>query len=362
MVLLGDIFELLRSTYWLETDVRPWSDDDVVVRHATADVLKKILVANSAFLDGLNRLCDEFNVDLTFIPGNHDALLNDPACADVRALLRGRIPRLGAGGAPFDWLLVDTTHGVFAEHGHEFDTFNRRRDGTRFVPGDAIVVELITRLPHLLLSQAQDAAQREALDADIWFVHELDNVRPQGAAGLLKWLDVNLSPENDQSAQRRTAVIEALKLCIVALTRVLTEHGEHGLAAQKFIDALSLVIRKSSLAGLKTLSRLEPPAGSEIAAARERAGGVAQTCQGDFDLVVSGHTHWPLHRPFPLPGGQLVTYLNTGTWRRIHVPYQWPDGTVTFRRYDESTIVCVHERTETRARGRYTFLRGVSGY
>jgi UDP-2,3-diacylglucosamine pyrophosphatase LpxH len=53
LVLLGDIFEMLKSAIWLDRHIRPWDDATPAHAAATDDILAAIVSANIDFLQGL---------------------------------------------------------------------------------------------------------------------------------------------------------------------------------------------------------------------------------------------------------------------------------------------------------------------
>src|SRR5205809_139195 len=84
-------------------------------------------------------------------------------------------PRSGLGN-----LRVDS-------HSQECDSSNR--SGARGGPfGDAIVVEVLVRLPLRMAEKLQMNLHDRELD----FLFELDNVRPQTQGGLARWLESGL--------------------------------------------------------------------------------------------------------------------------------------------------------------------------
>ena len=78
LMLLGDIFELLGSEKWLDTDVRPWNQDSAGQADVLASIFEAISVAHSEFFDGLNQLVSDYSdMQLQYVPGNHDRGLNE---------------------------------------------------------------------------------------------------------------------------------------------------------------------------------------------------------------------------------------------------------------------------------------------
>jgi UDP-2,3-diacylglucosamine pyrophosphatase LpxH len=59
IVLLGDVFEMLKSDAWLHTTVRPWDSTCTSQHEDTVNgIFERILQTNQAFFDGLATLVD----------------------------------------------------------------------------------------------------------------------------------------------------------------------------------------------------------------------------------------------------------------------------------------------------------------
>ena len=191
IVLLGDVFDLLRTERWLVnrdgTEVplseRPWANgcdlDDPTPPEAALirarAIAQDIAEQNADFLsllrgEGLQgSLPADCQVRRIYISGNHDRLyLHDPHIRNIirKALGAADEYSLSAEGI-FPHRLVLPRYGVLAHHGHECDAWNFERyrgiaprhyanEEYLFMPiGDIITTELVVRLPYELRRRLQ---------------------------------------------------------------------------------------------------------------------------------------------------------------------------------------------------------------
>jgi UDP-2,3-diacylglucosamine pyrophosphatase LpxH len=232
LVLLGDVFDLLRTTAWFregEQEVplsqRPWGSTEALDRRpASPDVLeraRRILEAiervNRPSLRALRAECVEavgkdgkthrVPVRRHYMPGNHDRLcLHDEGLLERMLGLLGAKP-VGPDLHPASELhaLVHPDYGLVARHGHEWDPWNFERyekgklpaqySPADFLPapiGDAITTELVAALPYRVRSKleasgefaptARDPTGPERLDALVARLQSIEDVRPTIAA------------------------------------------------------------------------------------------------------------------------------------------------------------------------------------
>jgi UDP-2,3-diacylglucosamine pyrophosphatase LpxH len=361
LVLLGDIFEMLKSDRWCLGGVRPWDDSDELSA-TTMEVFQRIVDSNTEFFDGLANLSRNGQLAISYVPGNHDRLLDMECGRHARQVLRERIPALGQGDGRFSSTVADDEHGVIAVHGHAFDPFNRVTNGGRFIPGDAMVVEVVARLPlaaaRFLRRFPVDERQ---YDEDLRFLQELDNVRPQDPRGLIDWIEWSLSAiEKNERSVLETAVLSAIRTCADEFDRVAKAFDADG-ASMKVIR---WVVNHSSFANIRTFRHLPQALGDEVAVI-EAVGQMIEPFGRDgdqmFDLFIAGHTHLALRDSMVTGAGRRMTYLNTGTWRRVNAAVSAGAGSTQFDCFYDETLLCVHRR-DHRDGLRYEFTRRTRGY
>lgn len=367
LVLLGDIFELLKTTAWFDTTRRPWHPHSEEVASITCSILDKIARQYSYFFCEIHKLCRSGELDLVYVPGNHDALLAGGRNGSARGRLRDLLGLKG-GEAHFESSFQDAAHGVYAEHGHEFDDFNRPDlQQPLFVGGDVVVIELVARLPVETAKCLREAGQlngQSSRDA-MRFLYEMDNVLPQDGEGLLSWLQFSLArvPPAFRDALL-AAVLKALRRCVDIAVSETAQFGQISPLTAALVKSANTFIHSRSLTVLKAAACLQSENLSEVsrvtASALLMGSSQARNAQDTF-LYIAGHTHFPLHHPIAIGNGRTMTYLNSGTWRRVYLQVPQADGSATFSTYNEETILCVHRRIGEDPPA-YEFRRQVRGF
>ena len=220
IVLLGDVFDLLRTEKWFpcNRNERPWGLDEGAVENHANEILDAILKKNNqtfqAIRDGVKGLkdrCQQFiqcrlesDPRLFYIPGNHDRLVNKYSSLRGKVCDRLGIPLAWHNPAnPFPHEYDDLRYGVFARHGHEFDIYNYESGTSYTLPdyqrvpiGDPITTELVARLPYevdvYLESRGMPLNEGEPIKVRL---QEIENVRPLGAT--IEWLLYQLQQEEE---------------------------------------------------------------------------------------------------------------------------------------------------------------------
>jgi UDP-2,3-diacylglucosamine pyrophosphatase LpxH len=187
VLLLGDMFDLLRTSYWSQIPESecPWAIELIdgdgtspaaarVVAHAGA-ILDGILAAPNAsdvcaaLLGAVTHGLGPFkSVRIQFICGNHDRLINHRAAGALRAKVRAALGIKAADAtALFPYSLYNEEHQTFSRHGHEFDPWNFEplTIGEWSTPayercpiGDPITFALVTKI-YLEIRKTLDPAQ-----------------------------------------------------------------------------------------------------------------------------------------------------------------------------------------------------------
>ena len=186
LVLLGDIFDIIRSTKWLTDDVRPWDSAGNNQQKRVENILEEIMRNNYKSLEELRNLqkfADEKQVPfgITYVIGNHDWLINRyPSC---RTMVSEALRITDAGSEPFPSQLFEPGYKVFARHGDVYDPFNYMGNRDASSIGDAIVIELLNKYPQqvnerlgkLVAAGSITTDEKNRITAQL---KELDNIRP----------------------------------------------------------------------------------------------------------------------------------------------------------------------------------------
>jgi UDP-2,3-diacylglucosamine pyrophosphatase LpxH len=343
VVLLGDIFDLVRTDYWLKNVAagdRPWGGDlDPAtgmnaapgVEQQYGAILDAILATRSAgaFVAMLKAQANK----VTYVIGNHDRpFWNFPS---LQTKLAAVLPAV-----TFTDELLDETYGVLARHGHEFDENNhgwefyndvlrdkktpelgRLDRATRKVMaiGEVITAELMSGV----VVHAQRLLPPAVASPIVNGLKNVNNIRPM--LDVFPWLDWYAASE--LTPELKTSLFEAVK---TALSGVLDSSvGRRWdklktdlLVNGDLIDRLQLIrtcmgtsfdqLRKRALACRELLG-----GGKDVyldGAEKEKAWEVWPSGHPAVQYVVYGHTHQACHVTFEVARDSRVRmYINTGT-------------------------------------------------
>jgi len=371
IVLLGDIIDLIRSDYWLRSNIRPWSksSDKDGEGQGIKDYTVKILDKISKKADNKKSMTyieefreemksEEVSTKITYIVGNHDWLINRyPESRKKVAKFLGIHNPNQYKNKIFATEGYWEDYRVFARHGDIYDPFNFDGDRDASSLGDAIVIDLINRFP-----QAVEAAIGKASDPDlIAELREIDNIRPlidiplwiHGACRRAK------SPETEKQVKEvwNSLVDAFLK------NKFVKKHDKPW--RMDVVDALQLGLKISKLFSLKDMVNL--PLKKFY---KKRGDYVSKAFHEEYvrrnmaEFVVYGHTHH--HQVVPLdqvsvPGEILQkTYFNTGTWRKVHQNTLFDEENQEFLSRDVMTFIAFYLEEERQDR-RFEVWNGALG-
>jgi UDP-2,3-diacylglucosamine pyrophosphatase LpxH len=343
VVLAGDIFDMHRTTLWFQGNPRPYVSNATVDGACEQTILRILdaiaeepevkktlellkLLGQGKYRDNMDDPASTrpfgVPVEVHYIPGNHDRLLNSTRTirSRVRSLL-GMTP----GEDRFRNSIPFTDPRVLVRHGHEYDRYNFSKDYEGFDPfpatipdadydnptfGDFITLEVATALPRLF----RDEYERDGRIFDDPVLQQVylrlldfDDVRPQSA--LLDFLlHIPNGPGEDEVWHLLRPVVKTLldRIYDHEYLRQWLHELHHGMYAfllkTRFWHAnfaLDLLKRYASDIG----SPKGP--GCVTVASHESA-------LPGLRFVVAGHTHEP---QVALIGPKNQYYVDTGTWR-----------------------------------------------
>lgn len=293
MILLGDIFDLIRTQKYFEFEGLPH-------REVRLKVMEDIVEQHVPFFETLRYFTKKKTRRLRYVIGNHD----------VGAILDPRLLEMIRG--KFGLALTAENHyhdkslGIWAEHGHRYDIVNNTfdNDGTPipYPLGEKIVVEVTDKFFEKVKRRQHE------LGIDPAIINDLDNVRPQTAID--NWLD-----SIDQKGRLKQIYYETI------MEFILNHPGEVG----------NLVL--DLIAG-----KYQPDL---VKAAKQLA------AEGVGKHIIFGHTHDALTKD--LKNGRR--HLNTGTWRKFIEPLRRHTERVMVPSYQEGGTQFYEEQVAYR----YTF-------
>ena len=371
IVLLGDIFDIIRSDYWLRSGIWPWSGDHEKdgkgkgLKDYTREIVRRICrnPINEASVEHLKGFKEKKEskgvpVRFTYIVGNHDWLINRyPETRTEMAKFLGIDDPNQYRDTPFLTEGFWEKYKVFARHGDMYDPFNfdGNRDSSSL--GDAIVIDLINRFPRAVENEIGVAADPRLISQ----LKEIDNVRPlidiplwiQGACRRARsvetgervkevwndlvdgFLKIDFVREHDRPW--RIDVVDAL---------------EWGLRISKYLS-----FRDISNIPLRKFQRTEDDY-------TDKAFHEEHVRRNEAEFVLFGHTHGYKIQPLdlvPMTGESMrKTYFNTGTWRKIHMRTAYDIENQEFLSWHVMTFIVFYLDDERRER-RFEVWNGALG-
>ncbi len=358
LLLLGDILDVIRSTQWLEGNVRPWDDSQsqAFTDRVTA-ITNKILENNRESLAVLNsfkngktitlpparpdgKVADvdwrpdasgrlPVDVHMYYMVGNHDwfyhlrgSMYDKIRDSIVQATGLDNLPSMPfphdpnefPQSNPFSILgkaYVD--HRVFARHGDIYDPSNFDGDRDKSSLGDAVVVDLVDTFSAEVQQQLGSRLSPEFVKG----LREIDNIRP--VSNIPIWIDGLLRVTGTDPVLGKS-VKDAWNDIAADFfnTPFVKEHPNidlvkwaQNLTRKVSFDALSKFVLK--FAGL--LHSTDRPDYTD--ALHEKA-----FLDRSAQAIVYGHTHQYMLVPLEVSAGADRTcdqvYINSGTWRPFH--------------------------------------------
>jgi UDP-2,3-diacylglucosamine pyrophosphatase LpxH len=376
IVLLGDIIDLIRSDYWLRSDIRPWSkpgdkdEEGNELKDYTTEILKRICnnSGNKQSIAHLKKFKDEMakqgvSVKITYIIGNHDWLINR------YPETRTKVARFFDIEDPnqyknkmFATERLWEDYKVFARHGDIYDPFNFDGDRDASSLGDAIVIDLVNRFPEAVKSEIGEETERDL----ILKIQEIDHVRP--LLDIPLWIHGACRRSKLPGTEKQVKKVWNKLVKKFLKMKFVKKHDTWW--PMEAVDALQLALEISTVFSLKDI--VNSPIRKLF---KKRRDYVRKAYREEYrrknmvEFIVYGHTHHhqvvpldvvPLD-PVPIPGRFLQSiYFNTGTWRRIHENTAFDKKNQKFLSRDVMTFIAFYLKEERGGR-RFEVWNGALG-
>jgi UDP-2,3-diacylglucosamine pyrophosphatase LpxH len=319
LVLLGDIFELLRSALWVD-GVDPWKGVNSGFGNFPRKVQDTVgLIASGIesryieFSRQLRLLVEQKKVEPVFVPGNHDFMLQLAPAA--RQTVR-RILSIPGSTEPFPNYYYDKPSALYAVHGHQYDALNWHDEvAGRWAFGDAIVLRLVNGF----IRYASDALAQPSSNPDTpvsQAIQDLDNVDPITDLPLffryIMERHLSNSADHDEIVGAWSKSVDAL----LSVPHFQAKDGSEAWALRAILKAS----KHQSLAELATtvahqLERVKTQDGGADIYSEELSKVMA--AGKPARVFVYGHTHGPGIWPVGNTAEHPRYVINTGCWRRV---------------------------------------------
>lgn len=347
LLLLGDIFDVIRSDKWLSypPNIRPWGNiDDIapVIKSITEGIIKRNSDSLKHIKDLTNgkgevRITDpsgSFTADIPlyihYMVGNHDWFyhINSSTYEPIRKMVVDAWGLSNKSIEPFPHTLKESTssakniasilntHKVYAQHGDIYDKFNFEKEHGREYSslGDCLVVELLDCFPKIVQNRLLLDPNHELLKT----LREIDNVRP--TLSVPAWLKGKLSRFRNFE-EIITKIWDSMVDDFLQIEFV-KQHDKF--LRWDSIDTLAagLKISKSPLRVLTSMQSIFAKCEAKFSHDYAREAVEEKALREDTNYVVYGHTHDPKTVFLDLVESKREftekIYFNSGTWRRAH--------------------------------------------
>lgn len=319
---VGDLFDIIRSRSWLDTELRPYHEPSPEVLAHVETIVAAIIERESEFLGLVRKAVEAGLLEIDYLLGNHDRLVSHSPKA------RRMIWKALTGedrDVEFPSQIIYPEHRVLARHGHTADFVNYNADGSAAI-GDAIAPELIMRFPRDV---------RKRLDAALPELDDLDDVRPIFAvpAWVRHYAVARkgvMGPVNDVWADNVENFLQ-----IPFANEWMKDHRKEGGKKLRLLLQLSTgkILKKTKDHRLAQLYRFFQTF-FDGRFARSSADILLEPEHAGLRFVVSGHSHYPSMTPLGDIDGEPTCYFNTGTWRTVHQMGRLTGGRPGFLAYE----------------------------
>ncbi|HZZ72525.1 MAG TPA: hypothetical protein VFE24_09745, partial [Pirellulales bacterium] len=384
LLLLGDILDIIRSSQWLTSDVRPWSSTQLpALAQRVGQISNQVIANNAAGLEILRGLATQnllrippadragqpvyqapgqaVAVRIHYLVGNHDWFLHVPG-QNFDPLRNQVIERLGLNQSPNTPLIHDPNEGgpiievlrrhkVFARHGDIFDPFNYEGDRCRSSLGDAIVVELLNKFPIEVAAQL-GADVPEGL---VLGLRELDNVRPTLLAPV--WIDGLLERTSTLPAARNQVkqIWDRLVDQFLNLDFVRNHDSWRPFDMVSNLERILKFSKRLSIGWSTAIIEFwQSLRGRDEASYYPHALAEQDFRNRRAKHIIYGHTHLAEYVPLDASHAEGYVlnqgYFNSGTWRRVHRSTQFSPAEHEFIPADSMTYLAFFQGDERSGR------------
>lgn len=383
LVLLGDVLDVVRSTRWLESDVRPWDDPtSPAVAEMVSTITGEILRRNEAAMSVLRSMAQgsirltpatqmgrvagtqealPVPVRIHYMVGNHDWFFHLPG-PQYNRLRRQVAVHMGLATEPDlpfphepwesnELLQTLRRHKVMARHGDVFDPLNFEGIRDTSSLGDVIVVELLNRFS--LEVEQQLTAELPA--ATVLGLREIDNIRPLLLVPV--WIDGLLERTVSSANMRRKVKQIWDSLADDFLSHPYVQERDTW-RPRELVDGLQRALKFSRRLPTGWASSvamwLNGLRGAETNSYLQHALAEPDFRNRRAKHIVYGHTHTTEETPLDSSHAEGYVlnqmYFNAGTWRRVFKQTQLAPREHEFIAHDAMSFLAFFQGDERKGR------------
>ena len=392
VVLLGDIFELIRTSVWYKTaeEFKPWGGwkSEEVATKIFDDIIKDPAFNSLGKFQFRNLKANkDIPTRWVYLPGNHDRLIGMYPKLQERVKNLLNLDDWSFKDGRFIRYFYESEHKVFARHGHEFDVYNfggvapfkaetweeiSDNDYYGTPIGDVIAAEFASALPCAVWENL--GGEGNPPDEPLYRrLKDMFDLRPITAIPAFLAYQV----QNAETEEIQVAITDAVHARVKYMRESpfvkdwIDAHdewekpfdaGDKIQAVMALLNHLDLAAAKQILPsvnfGMQFMQKKDNFL-SDAALEYERLKSEDSPGQ-DVLHVLYGHTHHPdqelVSVTDPGPEGRPQVYINTGMWR----PSQHAgktDGFTSIKHLTYSIVYSPHERpnSEGKPKGYPTF-------
>ena len=370
IVLLGDIFDVIRSSIWNDTTIRPWSgplgkdSNGKTLEKITNEIVDKIckLDENKKSVKFLTDFAETMKaknvkVEYTYVVGNHDWLIN--RYPETREKIANFLGMSSEQYKNEKFLLEKYApdYKVFARHGDLYDDFNYDNDRDASSLGDAIVIELLNKFPRAVREELGAGTDTDLINS----LNEIDNVRPLLDAPL--WVHGACKRAKNRSEGDKVKAVWNRLVDEFIGNGFVQEHNRRW--TFDIVDKLEAVLKISKGFSLSDIVKF-PLKYMDVGESgyEENAYNENLMKSNNAEYIVYGHTHD--HKVLPLDivpngnGNMNKMYFNTGTWRKVHKKTTYDEKNFEFLGWHVMTFLAFYLEEE-RGSYKYEVWNGVLG-
>lgn len=369
IILLGDIFDFVRTDYWLklDPDERPWNgtldkstamnNNTELIKNHYIKVLNNIFAAKDesakSFIETLNSIKSELKnhdstknipVEIHYVIGNHDRILNN--FIELREMISSKLTSYKPEEIYFTNEFESDEYTVLCRHGHEYDGTNYGREIYAFM--NKISLEKLTRFDKKLyaVQSIGEVVTAELMSGIIYrlsnkqadpkfisLVKDVNNVRPLTDALIwLYWFSNNLKDfdiDFDIKKNRKLLMDSFKDSLNGVLSTELAKTWDNlvkevwffkGDITDRF-ELLLNIIKDKDFYDVKEIVEVLKPVYSFFSGksvddyALGAKSGYASGAQKNKQYLIMGHTHEALNVYFKGDvDGKVNMYINSGTY------------------------------------------------